>query len=153
GEPMLVGPARFDAWCREATAALGPEAVRFAIQTNGVLINDRWIDVFRRHRVAVGISFDGPPAVHDEYRGDHRGGGSYSRVLAGIQRLQAAGFPWSSLSVINLDHDPLEIHRHLVDELGATTLDYLLPDQTHETIDEIRARYGPTPVADWLIAV
>jgi uncharacterized protein len=153
GEPLLIGPARFDAWCREATAQFGATAVTFAIQTNGVLIDDRWIEVFRRHQVSVGVSLDGPPRVHDAYRVDHGGRGSYGRVLAGIRRLQAAEIPWSGLSVINLDYDPLAIHRHLLDEIGLTCLDYILPDQTHDTIGAVRTRYGPTPVADWLMAV
>jgi uncharacterized protein len=153
GEPMLIGPARFDAWCREASVTFGLDTVRFSIQTNGTLIDDRWIDVFRRHRVSVGVSLDGPMPVNDEYRFDHQGRGSYSRIAASIRRLQAAEVPWSVLAVIDLDHDPLEIHRHLLDEVGAANVDYLLPDHTHETIQEVRLRYGGTPVADWLASV
>lgn len=153
GEPMLVGPDRLDAWCFEVARRLGPNAAHFAIQTNGVLINDRWVEVFQRHSVSVGVSIDGPPRVHDQHRFNHRGRGSYSAVLAGVNRLRAAEVPWSVLAVINLDHDPLEIYRHLVWEVGATTLDFLLPDHTHETIGAVRAKYGPTPLADCLISV
>lgn len=153
GEPMLVGPERFDAWCREATAALGGEvAVGFSVQTNGVLVDERWVEVFHRHRVTVGVSLDGPPAAHDRHRVDHRGRGSYDRVRAGIERLRAGGVTLGLLSVIDFEQDPLEVHRHMLD-LGVTDLGYLFPDHTHETVGRVRARYGPTPVADWLIPV
>ena len=110
-------------WCREAKSTLGSNEVQFAVQTNGVLVDDRWADVFSRYAVCVGVSVDGPPHVHDQHRVDHLGRASYSRVLAGIERLRSAGVPWSVLSVIALDHEPVMVHRHLVDEVGATTLD------------------------------
>lgn len=151
GEPTLAGPERFDGWCREAAAVLSAQGVSIAIQTNGVLIDDAWVDVLRRHMVSVGVSLDGPPDVHDAQRFDHRGVGSYERTIAALHRMTAGGVPWSLLSVIDFGSDPVTIHRHLVDEIGATSLDYLLPDETHETIRGIRERHGPTPVADWLI--
>jgi uncharacterized protein len=153
GEPLLIGADRFDAWCREATTTLDGINVTFGIQTNGVLIDDRWTDVLARHRVLVGVSLDGPMEVHDAFRVDHRGRGSYERVLAGTKKLHEARIPWGVLAVVDLEHDPLEIHRHLVDVVGAPAVDYLLPDQTHETIGVVRSRYGPTPAGDWLISV
>ncbi|MFF3249233.1 radical SAM protein [Streptomyces sp. NPDC002870] len=151
GEPTLVGAERFDRWCREASDVLAAQGVSLAIQTNGLLIDDAWIDVLRRHQVSVGVSLDGPPQVHDAQRFDHRGAGSYEKTLAALRRMTAQGVAWSILSVINFDHDPVGIHRHLVDEVGADSIDYLLPDETHETVGTLRERYGPTPVADWLI--
>jgi uncharacterized protein len=151
GEPTLIGAQRFDRWCREAGEVLAAQGVSLAIQTNGLLLDDAWIDALRRHRVSVGVSLDGPPQVHDAQRFDHRGGGSYDKTVAALRRMTAGGVAWNILSVINFDHDPIGIHRHLVDEVGATSLDYLLPDENHETIGAIRERYGPSPVADWLI--
>jgi uncharacterized protein len=153
GEPTLVGAERFDRWCHQASDVLGANGVNMAIQTNGVLLDHAWAEVFKRHEVSVGVSLDGPPDVHDMHRFDHAGRGSYADAIAGLQVLTDAGVQWSVLSVVNLDHDPVRIHRHLVDEVGATSLDYLLPDETHETVGPIRERYGPTPVADWLIAL
>ena len=153
GEPMLVGPARFDRWARQAQevfADLG--GVGLFLQTNGVLIDDRWIDVFTRHRVGVGVSVDGPADFHDRTRIDHAGRGSHARVINGIERLKAAGLPFGLLCVIDFEQDPLTAHRHVM-SLGGTDIGYLFPDHTHETIREVRARHGPTPVADWLIPV
>ena len=61
GEPLLM---RFEdlehlfAWGLETQGAN-------TIQTNGVLIEDRHIDLFRRYKVAVGISIDGPGELND----------------------------------------------------------------------------------------
>lgn len=61
GEPLLM---RFEdlehlfAWGLETSGSN-------AIQTNGVLIEDRHIDLFRRYKVSVGISIDGPGELND----------------------------------------------------------------------------------------
>lgn len=61
GEPLLM---RFEdlehlfAWGLETTGSN-------SIQTNGVLIEDRHIDLFRRYKVSVGISLDGPGELND----------------------------------------------------------------------------------------
>ena len=84
GEPCLMGPDRFDAWCGRARSVLG-EIVKLhlVIQTNGTLLDSRWIDLLRNHRVSVGISMDGPKEIHDATRVDHRQQGSYEQVVRG----------------------------------------------------------------------
>ena len=61
GEPLLVLERDLeDLW------ALGLERFgRNGIQTNGALINDRHVELFRRYRVQVGISIDGPGELND----------------------------------------------------------------------------------------
>lgn len=152
GEPLLVGHARFDRWCRKLRTLEDSLEVRFAIQTNGVLIDDKWAEIFAAHKVVVGISIDGTPDVHDAQRVDHKGRGSYSGVLRGLEVLARNSVEFSILSVISLESDPISIHRHLL-SLGPAQIEYLYPDQTHDTIHQVRARYGPTPVADFLIPI
>ena len=38
------------------------------MQTNATLINDAWCDCFRRNRIVVGISVDGPEDIHDSHQ-------------------------------------------------------------------------------------
>ncbi|MEW6499282.1 MAG: hypothetical protein AB1589_43400, partial [Cyanobacteriota bacterium] len=114
--------------------------------------DQRWAEVFKQHDVIVGISMDGPKELHDRFRVDHQGEGSYNRVKAGIIQLRQTGIPVQFLSVIQLNSDPLQIHRHLI-ELGASSIDYLFPDFTHDTIAPIRAQHGSTPCADYLIPI
>jgi uncharacterized protein len=61
GEPLLVPIGDLeDLW------SFGSEHFgRNGIQTNGVLINERHIALFKRYRVSVGISIDGPGALND----------------------------------------------------------------------------------------
>ena len=60
--------------------------------------------------------------------------------------------PFAILSVVAPGADPLRIHRHFV-SLEPESIAYMLPAHTHETIGAVRAKYGPTPGADFLIPV
>jgi uncharacterized protein len=153
GEPLLAGPRRFSRWCTRLHDELADVAhVRLAVQTNGTVLDEDWIEVLRRHQVDVGISIDGPPEIHDRYRVDHRGRGSHHKVERAIALMHAEGAPVNLLSVIPFGVDPLLVHRHFV-SLGAASVNYLLPDYTHDTIAPVRERYGPTPCADFLLPV
>jgi uncharacterized protein len=107
GEPMVAGLPYFE------------QAVKFqqefgdgvlydnSIQTNGTLINDRWLDFFKQERFSVSISIDGPRDLHDRFRVDRRGRGSFDRVEAAINRVQMADIPLGVCIVIsraNVDH-------------------------------------------------
>ncbi|MCW2701276.1 MAG: hypothetical protein JWQ45_2811 [Blastococcus sp.] len=151
GEPTMVGPARFDAWCTRARSMLADvEDVGLGIQTNGTRIDAVWAEVFARNDVRVGVSVDGVRDEHDRHRVDHRGRGSYDSIVRGLGELGAAGVTWGVLSVIEPGRDPLSTHRHIAG-LGADFVNYLWPDHTHDTIAGVRARFGRTPVADYLI--
>ena len=153
GEPCLIGPETFDAWCGTARAVLG-DIVRLSlvIQTNGTLLDSRWVDSFRKHRVSVGISMDGPKEIHDAVRVDHREQGSYERVERGLRLLQDAEVPYGVGCVIPLGADPLTVHHHFL-RLGCTEITYLMPHFTHDTIAPVHEHYGATPCADFLIPI
>ena len=153
GEPCLIGVNKFDAWCTRARQALeGIATVNLGIQTNGALIDEDWAEVFRKHRVHVGLSMDGPKHVHDLFRFDHKRRGSYDQVERGLKMLQQAQVEHGILCVIPLGADPLTVHRHFLG-LGCKAITYLLPHFTHDTIAPIRERYGATPCADFLIPI
>ena len=80
-----------------------PRKFDFAIQTNGTLINGRWIDLFRRYDVKIGLSLDGPAFIHDFHRKDRLGRGTHARVMAGADQLRSAGLPFSAIAVLS-DH-------------------------------------------------
>ncbi|KIG16844.1 putative arylsulfatase regulatory protein [Enhygromyxa salina] len=153
GEPCLAGPVQFNHWCAEIHDALeGIVDVELCLQTNGTLIDERWVGLLARHHVSVGVSLDGQQPLHDRYRVDRAGRGSYDRVMHGLQLLREANVPLQLLSVIQFGADPIATHRHFI-KLGATTINYLLPQFDHDTIGPVRALHGPTPCADYMIPV
>jgi uncharacterized protein len=61
--------------------------VRFSITTNGTLIADSDIKLFRDHRFAVTISIDGDAVAHDAQRPLRNGAGSFGRLAARLAPL------------------------------------------------------------------
>ncbi len=152
GEPCLVGAKRFDMWCSLAREILASRKVTLTLQTNGTLLDKPWAEALSLHHVNVGVSVDGPRTIHDANRVDHRGQGSYDKVVRGLRELAEAGIPYGILTVVSPGMDGLMVHRALTD-LGPASISYLLPDYTHDTVHEVRRRHGPHPCADFLLPV
>jgi uncharacterized protein len=122
GEPTLMGLDFYRrAVALEARHRKPGQSIRNTLQTNGTLLTDEWCTFFREHQFLVGISLDGPPAMHDAYRSDRRGHPTADRVIAGIRLLQKHGVDYNILTTVNAanaDH-PLDVYRYLRDEIGA----------------------------------
>jgi uncharacterized protein len=98
-----------------------------ALQTNGTLLDDAWCAFFREHDFLVGISIDGPRHLHDAYRLDRRGRGSFERVMTGLRLLQQHGVEVNVLTSVhaaNAGH-PLEVYRFLRDDAGARYVQFI----------------------------
>ncbi|MBQ7045814.1 MAG: thioether cross-link-forming SCIFF peptide maturase [Clostridia bacterium] len=63
---------------------------RFTLTTNGVLIDDEVIDFANRQMSNVVLSLDGRKDVHDRYRVDYNGAGSYEKIVPKFQKLVEA---------------------------------------------------------------
>ncbi|MBY5693635.1 GRRM system radical SAM/SPASM domain protein [Rhizobium leguminosarum] len=101
GEPLMVRPD----WYREAFARIAAEApqgisVPHAIQTNGMLIDERWCELFLAHEVRVGVSIDGPAFLHDARRRSRGGEGTHAKALKGLRMLKARGVATHVICVI-----------------------------------------------------
>ena len=72
--------------------------IQNCIQTNGLLLNDEWCRFFKDNDFLVGISIDGPEAMHDRYRKDCGGRGTFTRVMRGIERLHHHEVEFNTLS-------------------------------------------------------
>jgi uncharacterized protein len=99
GEPLLV-PLRDleDLW------SWGYQHFgRNSVQTNGVLITDAHIELFKRYRVGVGISLDGPGELNDvRWHGSlQRTRRSTARTESAIARLCAEGMPPSLIITLH----------------------------------------------------
>jgi uncharacterized protein len=101
GEPLVLPPAYYE----EAIAAIAQEIgrdtrVTHAIQTNATLIDEAWCAFFQRHCIALGISVDGPAALHDRHRRTRRGAGTHAAVRRAIEMLRAHGIPFHAIAVV-----------------------------------------------------
>ena len=63
---------------------------RFTLTTNGMLIDDDVIDFANREMSNVVLSLDGRKEIHDRYRVDYAGNGSWERIVPKFQRLVEA---------------------------------------------------------------
>ncbi|GLZ41970.1 FxsB family cyclophane-forming radical SAM/SPASM peptide maturase [Actinokineospora sp. NBRC 105648] len=154
GEPLLAG-ARFIGELAVDARARIPARTRITVQTNGVRLDRRFLDLFGRHDIRVGVSLDGAAPAHDRHRRGHHGEGSHDRVRTAVELLRAeypelfAGL----LCVIDLANDPVETYAALV-EFRPPTVDFLLPHGTWTDPPPGRLpESSATPYADWLIAV
>lgn len=101
GEPLAVPRSFYE---RAFTAfAAGPTAVRQNIQTNGTLITDEWCRFFKKWSVQIGLSIDGPQAIHDRHRVDRAGRGTFERVMRGVSKLREHEIPFSVIAVLTRD--------------------------------------------------
>lgn len=89
GEPTLAGLDFFQRVMElEAHAARPPTTISNALQTNATLLDDAWGRFLGTYNFLVGVSLDGPEAIHDLARRDRGGRGSFRRVMAGIDVLR-----------------------------------------------------------------
>ena len=141
GEPMMMKPYRFERICELLEDVVAPLAeLELAMQSNAMLVDDAWLNALISHDVGVGVSIDGPPKYHDVDRVDHKGGGTYDDVAKGLRRLQSAAEkgllrPPGTISVIRPSFDGAQVYRHLVNDLGIRSLNFLLPIDTYDTFD------------------
>jgi len=63
---------------------------RFTLTTNGMLIDDDVIDFANRECHNVVLSLDGRKEIHDRYRVDYAGNGSWERIVPKFQKLVEA---------------------------------------------------------------
>ncbi len=122
GEPMLRGLDFYRRSVELAEKYRQPhQTVLHTMQTNGTLIDDEWSAFFKEHGYLVGLSIDGPREMHDAYRIDRKGQGSFDAVVRGWNSLRKHEVDTNVLCTVhaaNQDH-PLEVYRFFRDELGA----------------------------------
>lgn len=88
GEPLM----NFDvvkqlvAYARSREKECGKH-FRFTLTTNGMLIDDDVIDFANREMDNVVLSLDGRKEIHDRFRVDYAGNGSWERVVPKFQKL------------------------------------------------------------------
>ena len=128
GEPTLMGVDFFRRSIEYAEKYKKPDmTIEYTIQTNGTTLDDEWGEFFREHSFLVGISIDGPQALHDAYRVDKGGKPTFDRVMRGLDLLKKHNVDFNVLCTVhaaNADH-PVEVYRFFRDELGAEFIQFI----------------------------
>ena len=128
GEPTLMGVDFFRRSVELAEECLQPgQRAAYTIQTNGTLLDEEWAAFFKDNDFLVGISIDGPRELHDTYRVNKAGKGSFDQVMRGLSLLNDTGVDWNALTTVHAANGDRgrEIYRFLRDECGARFIQFI----------------------------
>jgi serine-type anaerobic sulfatase-maturating enzyme len=89
GEPTLMG-LDFFRRAVELQHKYRPNRLRIfnTMQTNRILLNDEWCEFLKQNDILAGLSINGPRPLHDAYRLDKAGRGTFRQVIRGLQLLK-----------------------------------------------------------------
>ena len=99
GEPTLAGLPFFRKFVTRASALSGVK-ISYALQTNGLHIDEEWCGFLKKNNFLVGISLDLLPEAHDDVRVDSCGLGTYERVERSIEQMRRAGVDFNVLCTL-----------------------------------------------------
>jgi uncharacterized protein len=152
GEPLLLGEERLSLLLGGLRETL-PKTCTLSIQTNGVLLTERVMDVCVRTHTTIAVSLDGPREVHDRHRLDFNRRGTFDRAVAAVRLLLA--HPESNwlftgiLAVIDPTTNPEIIYRFFK-ELGVPSMDFLYRDGNHSHLPAGKAAFESREYGRWL---
>ncbi len=114
GEPLCAGIDYFDAFISYVNEKnIHKKKIHYAIQTNGTLLDDKWIKLLKENHFLVGISIDGFIKNHDYFRKDINGKGTLKKILYNLRKLNNARINYNILTVLTkeLSKNPEELYR------------------------------------------
>ncbi len=128
GEPTLMG---LDFFARvielQQRYAAKDMTIYNDIQTNGLLLDDKWCTFLAANNFLVGLSIDGPKHLHDRYRRTNNDKPTFDLVMTAVKRLKSYGIPFNALCVVNDANakEPLVVYRFLRDEVAPRMIQFL----------------------------
>lgn len=126
GEPTLMGLDFFSKVIELQEKYGRGQMVTNSIQTNGLLLDEKWAHFLKEYNFLVGLSIDGKEHVHDHYRLTAGGQGTHRKVEDTAKLLLGAGVEVNALSTVN-DYSvnfPEESYEYLK-SLGFTFLQFI----------------------------
>ena len=116
GEPTLMDLSFFKEAIKlqQKYKRLG-QSIKNSLQTNGTLITEEMAKFYKDNNFLLGISVDGPENLHNKYRKDPKGNGSFIKVMSGIELLKKYKVEFNTLTVLQNDNSkhPKEIYEFL----------------------------------------
>ncbi|GEA59104.1 anaerobic sulfatase maturase [Vibrio comitans] len=128
GEPTILGLEYFEKVV-ELQAKYSPKHSTIVndLQTNGTLLNDKWCQFFKKHNFFVGLSIDGPEELHNHYRKNHAGRGTFEKTYRGAKLLKKHEVTFATLTCVNdvTSMHPLKVYRFLRDEIQPNQIQFI----------------------------
>jgi uncharacterized protein len=127
GEPTLLGVDFFRRVVELQQKHAGEVRVSNAMQTNGTLLDEEWGEFLAANRFLVGLSVDGPRELHDAYRLDKKGEGSFDAVMRGHEVLRRHNVDYNALVVVNRKNArrPMDVYRFIRDEMECGFMQFI----------------------------
>ncbi len=128
GEPTLMGLDFFKKVVKVIKRYKKPGTqIEHTIQTNGVLIDEKWCEFLSRNNFLVGLSLDGPRRMHDKYRKDKAGNSVFDRVMKAVRLMQRFNVEFNILCTVNSENSkyPLEVYKLFRDEVKARYIQFI----------------------------
>jgi uncharacterized protein len=150
GEPTLMGLDFFRRSIEYVEKYRKPgQSILHTMQTNGTLLNDEWCAFFKEHKFLIGLSVDGPKEMHDAYRVNKGGAGTFDHVMRGWELLRRHEVDFNILCTIhaaNGDH-PLEVYRFFRDKLQTKFMQFIpiVERATEELLPLANQGWGDRP--------
>lgn len=118
GEPTLLGLDFFQRVVGLQLPFAQSKTITNSLQTNGTRLDDAWCRFLKQYNFMVGISLDGPREIHDRYRRDRQGNGSFAAVRRGLKLLQKHGVAYNVMASVGREtaRKPLEVYRFFKEE-------------------------------------
>jgi len=157
GEPLLAGRSYLADAVRLLRQTLEPVVRLYVnLQTNGIFLDESFLEMFRSLGVRVGVSLDGDEGAHNRHRRHAGGTGSYAAVCQALHLLmrpENREVYSGLLCTIDLRNDPITVYGGML-EFNPPAMDFLLPHGTWSAPPPDRdGDQKHVPYADWLIAV
>jgi len=152
GEPLLLGYAKLEYLIFSLRDML-PDECAISLQTNGILINQKILNLCANSRTTISVSLDGPQIIHDKNRISHNGKGTYDKVLHGLNLLRThKDAEWmftGLLAVVDPDSDPTEIY-NFFKALNTPSVDFIYRDGNHSRLPYKKQSLHSTEYGQWI---
>ena len=128
GEPTLMGIDFFKRSIELEEKYRKPgTTISHTMQTNGILIDDEWCEFFKKNNYLIGLSIDGTKELHDFYRVDKGGHGSFDKVIRAANLMDKHKVDFNLLTTVHAHNAgyPLEIYRFFRDEMKARFIQFI----------------------------
>ncbi len=156
GEPLMAGRDFFsEAIALQNRYKLPEQIIVNALQTNGTLVDEEWIEFLEKNDFGPGVSIDGPAALHNQQRPFANGVGSHAQIMQAIRLWQERGHSIPILCVVTSSsaNHPADLFEFFV-SAGIKSIDFLPCSKINRTTGKVfDDGVSPQAYADFMIEI